>query len=861
MRHVQVTGSEFEGQFPFAGLHQLCHPLLGHLVELPSAQAGALRRALGIADDATAPDGGRPLLVAAVRGLLAAAARTQPLICVVDDAQWLDAGSLAVLLLVAQRIGDLPVALLLVARDDEVLSAARTRELPGLELTGLADADARDLLAAEVNRPLDPAVRDRFIAEAGGNPLALLELPRTVNPAALAGGYATPPPSTLSASLEAHFVALVAQMPDETRRLLLLAAAEPTGDPATLWCSAGALGLTEAAAQPAQDAGLLAVDARVRFRHPLVRSAVYHAADPADRRVAHRALAHAYDARQDRDRRAWHLALAAEAPDDAVAAELVCCAHRARSRGGLTAMAAFLERAAILTPDRQRRSALLVKAAQAKREAGLPDEATALLDVARAGRLDRHHRIAADVLQARISLDRRRDLQSVRMLVDAGLSAARQDADLAREVLFEAYAAAVFVGRFGDTRLLARIGSAMRGLGPGESGSGRSLTFSGLLTEATDGLDAAALTLRLGIARYLDEAALPLGTGDVWLAYSAAAEFWDDESMLRISELQLAAVRENGALASLPVALMSRALTHIHNGEFAEAERLSAECAAVTAELGVPAMTYVDTTLAAWRGDEAGLLALYDVAFAEATARGEGRVLTALDYALAVLRNGQGRYTDAMAVCAQAEAQQELGIRTRIPLEFIEAAVRAGRRDLAVPAFERLERRASASSTDWAAGTLAHARALISEGDEAERHYLTALDRLAASDAAPQLARVHLLYGEWLRRHRRKREARAQLEIARDRFIALGAKAFAQRASRELAAAGERPVVQATGPGRLTAQEEEIARLAAEGATTREIAHALYLSPRTVDTHLRNVFTKLGLTSRRQLSRHPAGIG
>ncbi|GAB7192130.1 LuxR family transcriptional regulator [Kineococcus sp. NUM-3379] len=869
LRVLRATGVEFEADLAFAGLHQLCSPLLEHLGELPAPQADALRSALGLGGQPAAPEAAL-LVGAGLLALLAAAARVTPVVCVVDDVQWLDEASTKALAFAARRLDDVPVALLLVVRDgepdDEPAAAQILGRLPHLRLAGLRDRDARALLAAEVRAPIDPRVRDRVVAEARGNPLALVELPRTFSPAELAGGYGLPDDESVPAVLESSFRHRLMTLPAASLAFVTLAAAEPTGDPALLWRAVREAGLSPRAALPAEATGLLSVGTTVRFRHPLVRSAVYRAAGLSERRAAHRALALATDPQTDPDRRAWHLALAADGPDEEVAAELVRSADRAQARGGLAATGAFLERAAALSPDPARRAERLVSAAVAKRAAGAPEAAVELLAAAENGVLDVRQRAHVVVLRARTAFDRRRDADAVEGLLTAGRSVAAVDVDTARDVLLEAFAAAVYTGRFADRGLIPLIAGTLRSLPrPVDHRDPMEQLHEGFLAQVLHGPAVATPLLRAGVAQALSDVSGPLRTSSLWLVCSAAQETWDEASFRTIADRQLTGVRRAGAVASLPIALSYRALAHVHAGEFDAAQALVDECHRVAVELEVPPMLHVDVTISAWRGDDVRTAELLRKGMHDATVRQEGRLLTALEYAQTVLLNGQGRYAEALEVCRVPVELAPTTFQVWIPAEFVEAAVRSGHPDLAMPVLDRLRESARAAGSDWAAGMLARCTALVTVGPEAEASYRAAVEHLALTHAAPQLARTHLLYGEWLRREGRKREAREQLRTAHDAFSALGAAAFAARAARELAATGERARARGAGdpeqPAPLTAQELQVARLVGGGATSKEVAAELFLSPRTVDAHLRNIFAKLGVTSRRQLRDLPLPAG
>ena len=853
---LHATGTEFEADLPFAGLHQLCQPVLKHLSALPAPQATALGAALGLDVGSVAPDASL-LVGAGLLSLLGAAAKDRPLICVIDDAQWLDPSTTAVTAFAARRLEALPIAIIAIVRDEDDREAGpdALAPLPQLRLSGLGDREARELLATEVRAPLDPRVRDRIIAEARGNPLALLELPRTAGSAALAGGYEVPG-SSVSSALEAGFQQRLSLLPPAAQTFTALAAAEATGDPDLLRRAAREMDLPDGAPEPAEESGLLSLGARVRFRHPLVRSAVYHATPLGERRAVHRALAAATDPEVDPDRRAWHLALAATGPDERVASELERSADRAQLRGGIAAAAAFLERAALLTPDPTRRGGRLLQAAAAKRAAGALEPALQLVAAAEGTVLDPGQRAAAVALRARTAIDQRRGDGTIDLLLEAARALAATNPAAAREALLEAFAVAAYAGRFAPAGALAEIMAVARDLPVGEGpGAGAEVLFDGLLVLATSGRAQAAGLLRQGVDLSLAGQDGHLSSGVLWMAGSAAHELWDEESFRLLAERQLTQARSTGAVATLILTLGYQAVDHLHTGDFVQAQSLAEETHRVADDLGGPRMLTVDVAVAAWRGDEDRTVAIARAAVDDAEPRREGRVLTVVEYSVAVLRNAQGRYVEALeALGAGGPATlEEQDIRVWILPEVVEAAVRAGRLELAATAHERLRDGEEVLDSDWVTGMTARSAALLTEGADAEGLYRSALEHLSRTRAAPQLARTHLVFGEWLRRVGRRGEAREQLRTALEAFAAMGAQAFAARATRELAIIGERPRTRGAGIAALSAQELQVARSVAAGATSKEVAAQLFLSPRTIDAHLRSIFAKLAITSRRQL--------
>ncbi len=849
---ARAEGVESEMELPYAALQQLCGRMLDGLAALPGPQRDALRVAFGLSSG-SAPD--RFLIGLAVLGLLSEVAAGRPLLCLVDDAQWLDQASARVLAFVGRRLDAESVALLFGTRD--AAGAGDLVGLPALAVEGLADADARVLLASVLPGRLDERVRDRIIAESGGNPLALLELPRGVTAAELAGGFGLPGTEPLSGRIEDSFRRRIAPLPATTRRLLLLAAAEPTGDPALLWRAAGRLGISDAAAAAAETDGLLTVGARVIFRHPLARSAVYRSASPQDRREVHGALAEATDPRLDPGHRAWHRAQAAPAPDEDVAAELERSAGRAQARGGFAAAAAFLDRSAALTPDPARRAERALAAAQAMAQAGAFDAALRLLAIAEAGPLAEFQRVRADLLSGQIAFASSRGSDAPPLLVKAAKRLELLDAGLARDTYLEALSAAMYGGLFATSGGLWQAAEAARAA-PAASQPPRAadLLLDGLARLITEGHTAAAPTLKRALSAFSSEdISKEEALRWLWLACPAAVRLWDDERWDLLSTRQIELAREAGALGLLPLALNQRAGLLLHEGDLAAAASVIEEAAAITEATGSQLPPYSSLGLAALRGREPQVSELIETITRDLVRRGEGAGPTLLQWANAMLYNGLGRYQDALAVARRAgEDPHELVFSTWAAAELIEAAARSGVPERAAAALERLSDSTQASGSDWALGIEARSRALLSDGQTAERLYREAIERLARSRMAVHLARAHLLYGEWLRRENRRIDAREQLRTAHQMLAAMGADGFAERAARELRATGERVRKRTTEtPAQLTARETQIGRLAGEGLSNPEIAAQLFMSPRTVEYHLHKVFTKLDISSRNQL--------
>ncbi|MFD7406764.1 ATP-binding protein [Streptomyces sp. NPDC059866] len=857
-RTAVVAGIESEMELPFAGLHQLCSPMLGRLDQLPAPQRDALSVAFGLREG-EAPN--RFLVGLAVIGLLAGAAGDRPLACLVDDAQWLDNGSLQALAFVARRLLAEPVALIFAVRDSD--DDRGLAGLPELVVEGLSEPDARALLASAVRAPLDPLVRDRIVAEAHGNPMALLTLPRALAPAELAGGFWLPGTRPVASCIETALHQRFRSLPQDSRRLLLTAAAEPTGDVDLLWRAAALQEIPVDAAAPAESAGLVELGARVRFHHPLVRSAIYRRTPAPDRRAAHRALAEATDPRLDPDRRAWHRAHAATRPDEGVAADLERSAARAQGRGGAAAAASFIRRAAELTPDPARRVTRALAAAQTHIDAGGADQADNLLAAAEAGPLDDLQRARLERLRARLVFSQIRGGDAPRLLLDAAHRLAPLDAALARDTLLEAVGAAVFAGRLSKGPGQREVAEAARA-GPPPSTPPRTVdvlldSMAGLII---DGHAAGVAAPRRALHVVREEQRSGATDADrrwLWLAFRVtpeplAPELWDDDAWHELATGAVAIAREAGALAVLPMALTYQACFHVHAGDFDTAATLIDEATAISEAAGGVPMMYTSLVLAAWRGQQSQALDLIETTTKEVVSRGEGRALSLAEYASAVLYNGLGRYDAALAAATRACQYEDLGFFGWALVELIEAAARSAQPEVAASALAKLTERTRASGTEWALGTEACSHAQLSDGQVADALYQEAIEHLGRCRLTVHLARARLLYGEWLRRQNQRQESRTQLRSAYDVFSRIGADGFAERARKELLATGETVRKRTDGvDAELTSQEAQIARLARDGHTNSEIAAQLFISPRTVEWHLGNVFAKLGVSSRRHL--------
>jgi DNA-binding CsgD family transcriptional regulator len=849
---LRGTGVESEMELAYAGLHQLCAPILDGVARLPGPQSDALSTAFGLSAGEP-PD--RFTVGLAMLSLLAEVAEEQPLICVVDDAQWLDRISAQTLGFVARRLLAESVMLVFGLRDPSDVEGLGG--LPELEVTGLRDSDARALLDSAISGPVDERVRDRIVAETRGNPLALLELPRGLTATELAFGFELPDAMPLAGRIEQGFQRRFEPLPAATRRLLLAAAAEPVGDGVLLWRAVDRLGIDPSAAVAAEGTGLIELGPQIRFRHPLVRSAAYRSASPEERHEVHRALAEVTDAERDPDRRAWHRARAAQRPDEGVAVELERSADRAQARGGLAAAAAFLEEAARMTLDPERRAERALAAAQAKHDAGAPDAALALLAAAQPHSSGELHRARADLLRAQIAFAARRGNDAPPLLLKAARQLETLDIELARETYLEAFTAAVIVGRLSRGADVVEIARAVRAL-PSASIPPRphDLLLDGLALLVTEGRAAATPVLAQALKSFRrDDIAADGGQLRwLWLAARVAQDLWDDESWEVLCDQHVRVARNVGALTVMPIALRSRIFVHGLSGEVAEGEALIGEAQSVAAATGTQLAPCGGVLLAALRGRETEATESITVMLNDVRSRGEGNGLAVSYCAAALLHNGLGRFAEALPAAKAASQHDDLGVLSWALTELTEAAVRTDSPEVAAAAVERLSASARAAGTDWALGIEARCRALITDDDGAEPLYREAVDRLGCTRLRLELARAHLLYGEWLRRERRRVDAREQLRTAYEMLTAMGVHAFAERARRELLATGEtvrKHTVETLD--RFTAQEAQIARLARKGLSNREIGAELFISPRTVKYHLRKVFTKLDITSRQEL--------
>ena len=850
LRSVRAAGVESEMELAFAGLHQLCGPMLDRLGRLPGPQRDALRIAFGL-EAGPAPD--RFVVGLAVLSLLSEMAGDRPLVCVVDDVQWLDRASVQVLAFAARRLLAEAVLVIFAAREP----GADLTGLPELMVEGLRHAEARELLGSVVQWPLDEQVADRIVAETRGNPLALLELPRGRSPAELAGGFGSPEAVPVPGRIQENFLRRVENLPGQTRLLLALAAADPTGDPALVRKAAGHLGLGVETAAKAEETELLDIGGQVVFRHPLMRSAAYLAVSPGDRRTVHAALAEVTDALADPDRRAWHLAQSTSGPDEEVAAELERSAGRARARGGLIAAAAFLQRSAVLTAEPGHRAERTLAAAQASLQAGAFDKALDLLAWAEARPLDELSSARMDVLRGQIAFSSGQGSDAPPLLLKAARRLESLNLEMAHETYRSAWMAALFAGRFAGAGDLTEVSRAALALPrPARPPGLAELLLDGLALLVTEGAGVAAPVLRRAVSAFASadvsaEDRIRLG----WLGPAAASALWDDVRWRAILVRQVQVARAAGALDQLPINLSSLGTDAAWRGDFAAAGALIEETAAVCAATGAHSAPFVAMLIAALRGNEAEGVRLIEATITEAAARGEGIAVTYAHWAAAILYNGRGRYREALAAAEYASQQTPRLYMSMWALpELVEAAARCGNGQLAAETLERLAETARPGGTDFGLGIEARSRALVSEGAAAEGLYREAIDRLGRTQLRPELARAHLLYGEWLRREGRRMDARKPLREAYEMLTVMGVEGFAERARRELLATGENVRKRrAETASDLTAQEQQIARLARDGLSNPEISTQLFISPRTVEWHLRKVFVKLGISSRKQI--------
>jgi DNA-binding CsgD family transcriptional regulator len=864
---ARITGVESEVGLGFAAVHQLVMPFLAHMIELPDPQRHALESVFGLTDGA-APSS--LAVFVAVLTLLDRAARERPILLVIDDAQWLDDESARVLTFVARRLHADPVAMLFAVRDTGVGLPDPFKPLPQLVVLGLPEDDARTLLTSVAGSAIDTKVADRLVEETEGNPLALTEVVAELTTEQLRGDAPLPEPVPVGLSLKDQFAARARLLPPAGRTVLLLAAAERLGGPALLHRAAGLLGAPwEEAVTSIEATGLVTFAPAVHFRHPLIRSAVYYDAPPAERRRVHRALADALDG-DDVDRRAWHRAAAAVAPDEDVARALELAGVRVFHRGGTQAAAEFLLRASELTPDPARRIDRLLATVRLRAAEGDAARAQPLLDAVLTLVHDGHQRAEAEWTQGLIWLEAGRGRDALHALAHAVASIEVYDGGFVLDALITAEDAAIYAGSLRDDALVDTIAStALRLLPERDSATPAELLVAGMAVRLRDGHAASAPMLRSALAGLRQQVA---EAGEIatpsaheranvlhLLAVNAAGALLDDGALDAVTRSWVHFGRRTQTLTTLPIALDTRSVAEILAARFRAAASAIAEAEEILSlvgsrgHIGNPGLG--ELLLHAYRGDEEKTCDAAERRARDARERGSGVDLDHSRYALAVLDLGSGRYATALEHCRGITDRSVPFSTIALPV-LIEAAVRCDDLATATSALERFSERAMASRSHWAGGLLACMRALLAAGDEAESQYRVALERLTRCTVAFDLARAQLLYGEWLRRARRRREAREPLRAALACFDGIGARAFAERTRRELAATGEhsRPRSDATR-GLLTEQEAQIARLVADGCTNSEVASQLFISLSTVEYHLNKVYRKLGVNTRTQLAR------
>ena len=848
LRVGRVGGVDSEFDLPYAALHQLLAPFLEEIEALPGPQRDSLASTLGLIEVERSD---RFLTALGVLTLLSNAAQDTGLLCAVDDAEWLDEASAQVLSFLARRLVSEGIAMLFTfgAAHPTSVALAPFREL---NFEGLSQVASRELLDRKVEGTLDSGVRDRLVIEAEGNPLALIELAQLLTAEQLAGLAPLPKALPLGDRLEQGLMRNVRGLSSDARSILVLVATERSGDPGLLRRAADGLGLSQTAIDDAES--VLRLGAQITFRHGFVRSAVYALASETTRRDAHLALAEAMDPDADEDRIAWHRAAASVDADETVAADLEASARKARDRGGQVAAAAVLELAAELTPDPSRRAARLLVAADADLAAGALSKADTLLSQLTPKLLDDEQRAEAQRLRGTLALARGDKGSSSTLLIEAARVLAPFDLRKARDTCLDALATAMFAGRLASDRGMREAVECARSMPEPTQTTAADVLLDAFATLVDEGSAAAAPVLRRGVG-------LAGESGDlraIGPAFQAAFELWDDEALHTLAQRRVDLARGSGAFVALPNALNQLGAYEVLVGRFDAAEACfeeADEISAATGYAGILGKTGVGPLiLAAWRGEDARTRALAEVCSRDGTARGFGTFVGFAQSALGVLELGLGRYHEAMIAVQDAGLDQILVTRT-LP-DLVEAAVRCGEEQLATQAAGELAESTTASGTDWAIGVLARSQALLVAGREAEGLYREAIGRLQRSRARTQLARARLVYGEWLRRERRRRDAREELRAASQLFESMGALAFADRAQSELAATGER--VHRRTPETLellTPQERRIATLVSEGAPNAEVAAQLFISSRTVEYHLAKIFRKLRISSRSELAR------
>ncbi|MCX4903737.1 AAA family ATPase [Streptomyces sp. NBC_00878] len=867
VRVVRVNGVASEGELSFAAAQRLCAQFRENLPGLPVPQRETVESILGLRPGSPPArlDAGL-----ALHGLLASAAWRHPVLCLLDDAHLMDAASRECLTVAARRCAGERLAFVFTLPATE--HPGEFASFSGLAVTGLSDEDAQALLTERVHVPLDARIRERLVADAHGSPRALLSVASSLSPTEMAfvrptepvrqgpdapdGQGAESPDGRGADSPDPGTLAGLADLSAPAREVLLVAAAEPLGDAVTVLETVESLRIEHSAVTEAESSGLVELSPRVRFAHPLVRTRLYAAAGVTQRRRVHRALAGACDPVRAPEQRAWHEGQAAASFDESVAARLQEAAERASGEHGSMTTAALWELSAALTADRPRRAVRLLAGAVARRRTGGLRQSLDLLARVHTSALPDAQRARADVLRARTRYDVYRDAASVRALRTTATQIRTRSAAEARAALLEALAAGLFAGRFCHPDELAEIAWTAHDLPPLQADARpHELLLEAATTHILKGFSSAVAPVRRAVDAYLTApSATDLDSNGSWLVCQAAIGLWDSAAWETLADRRVAAARRHSVVSALPLGLVHQALVCVHGGRLTEARTRVREAEGICEAIGAAPLRHATLVLEAWTGHEERLEALVRAGRQDARAREEGRLLTVADYAQALLYNSLGRYGEAFEACTTSPNLDEPAFRNWLLPELVEAAVRTHHPEEAAAAATRLEECARLTESAWAQGLHLRAQALLADDSDAEDLYRGSAQKLEAAGAVLQAGRTRLLWGEWQRRTGRTTQARVHLQTAHDVFSRVGARAFAERSADELAAAGARPAPAHHGPqAALTAQEQRIVRRVARGDTSKEVAAALYLSPRTVDAHLRSIFRKLGISSRRQL--------
>ncbi|WP_243074055.1 LuxR family transcriptional regulator [Microbacterium sp. SS28] len=850
MRVVRASGYEIESALAFGALQRLGRPLARYVDEVPAMQRDALRIAAGLSEG-TPPQ--RALVGLGVLSVLARAGDDIPTICVIDDAHHLDDESLEVLGLVARRLSAEAVALVFASRDDQGVARALAG-VPRLRLAGLDPESAADVLREAVTGDLEPAIVADVVAYTGGNPLALRDLGAELSVHDLTAAAAGPSPVPLGHRLEEHYAARAAELSRESGLWLLVAAAESTGDASVVRSAAGVLGLPDSASAEAEALRLVEIRDSVRFRHPLVCAAVYSSASDADRRTVHAALERVTSARGLRELAAWHASAACAGTDADVAAELASIADLAGARGGLRSRAHLLARAAELSPDPHARSLWFVVAAEAAIAAGAGVLSRQLL--ARADRelldpIGRGRMLVVEAMCTMYLADPTTMRDTVAVLIAAADAFGTVSADLEQKALLLALNSSLTAETRAAGTDLAQLATRMRSAAA-DAENVYAIELRAVASLALDSYDIALPRLSEAVAMLEaldDDTVLDFS----FYIVSPCIATWDCEAASRLLQRTVRIGRERGALREVDGALWVLSAVELSRVNPRLAGEYLAQAAELRRALGYVDEQTVNAAYLAWQGASRTTVEQITHAMDEA---GYGGVARMAIGALAIAEIADGEYAAAYDRLWDLVEHPYLQASFHHIPELVEAAVRSGRTTAARAAAARLDAYADATGAPWARGLAARGRALLAEPADAERLYLDSIELLDTPGHRGDAARSRLVYGEWLRRMRRRSDARVQLQAARDAFLDVGATAFAERARRELTAAGERVEDQDTHVGDLTSQETEVARLAAAGSTNADIASVLFISPNTVDYHLRKVFRKLGVSSRKQLAEH-----